>query len=146
MAATFLGLEPLLIAHLRTAAPALVRTVGAVRDIADAITRGQGAPGLYVGLESYRVVDDVARVVARIEQRWTVVTLVTNAAQADAAARLRAEADPIVTAVVQACFGWAPSADYSALELASGGVPPQYVAAMALFPVTFTTRFSMRAA
>lgn len=133
-----LALEPLLRARLAEVS-ALAGVYGA-RELS-AMRLRQDLPGAYVSFDGYTVREISPRGrSARIVARWLVTVAVRHAgAPADGAA-VRADAAPIVNAVLGKLLGWQPGPSYSPLHLAAtGDARPEYLADVLRLPIAVTT-------
>jgi hypothetical protein len=73
-----------------------------------------------------------------VAQRWLVVLAVGNYRNADTAQGVTADAGPLLTALVKALTGWAPSADFTKL-MRQAAPRPGYLAGVGFFPLVFAT-------
>jgi hypothetical protein len=136
-----LGLETLLRARLAEV-PALLGVYGA-RERAAMTWRRQDFPVAFVAFDGYSVLETSrGGGAARVQARWLVtVTVRAVGSPADGTA-LRADAAPIVEAVLGKLLGWPPGAPYGPLHLASSqDARPEYRADAIRLPLAFTTTF-----
>ena len=143
----WLGLEPLLLEHLRRALPKAVKVVSA-RDLAGVKEAAQNTPSVQIYHRGYRPLDEqAAGALQRVEQTWLAVVVVRNAAGQKDGTATRADASDHCDAVLTALLGWKPDKSYSALRLASGAPPPAWSpGGFGYYPLAFTTNFSMKGA
>lgn len=145
---SLLALEPLLVARLRDQVPQVGGAVLSAADLATVQEQAQPAPAVHVLYEGFRVIEtqlDGARM--RVEERWSTWVVVRNVAQLDQAGAQRADAAPIVAAVVTALSGWKPPGDaprfIRALRLEPGG-RAMYSQGFAYFPLLWSTELTLR--
>lgn len=109
--------------------------------------RSQLAPALYVVLDGYAPVQEVARgSVQQVEQQWVVYATVRNAARAATGQGVRDDAAIMVDLVLKALCGWKPHADFGPLFMGSDKGPEYTDAGYGYFPIRFTTRCVVRGA
>jgi len=104
----FLALEPLLVARLREALPAPVHVLAA-RDLAGLTEGTQPTPAVHVLYRSYRPGRATAAMWEELEQYWLTVIAVRNASTLGTAEALRADAGPLMGAVIAALGAWVPA-------------------------------------
>ena len=78
---------------------------------------------------------------ALVSQRWEI-TLVVAAPNDRSGAKARAEAGPLIIAVIRALAGWRPASGCSGMELQAGGWE-EYTENMAMFGFAMTTNISI---
>lgn len=138
----FFALEDHIVRRLQAKVPG-VRAVRAARDLADLKETAQGSPELHVIFGSYSVPQSTAGgVQATVRQTWYIVCAVRHAGQRDPGALLRAEADPIINAVLKSMTGWRADLGVTRFNLAPAP-PPAYSPSYAYFPLAFTTELSV---
>jgi hypothetical protein len=147
MDSEWLGLEALLLAHLRESLPKTVKVLSA-SDLAGVKEAGQQTPSVQIYHRGYRPVEfQAAGAIQRVEQTWLAVVVVRNAAGQKDGAATRGAASEHCDAVLKALLGWKPSKTYSALQLASGAPPPAWSpGGFGYYPLAFSTSFSIKGA
>jgi hypothetical protein len=133
-----LGLEPLLRSRLAEI-PGFVAIYGAPA-IDDPLLAAE-LPAAYVIWDGYKVIESGPNGrAARIASRWHVVVAVHNPQQQRDGAPARADAAPLVNAVLGKLMGWRASSLYSPLVLSDpGSITPTYRGGALRFPIAVTT-------
>lgn len=103
----FLALEPLIVARLRAALPAHVHVLAA-RDLAGLTEGTQPTPAVHVLYRGYRPGRATAAMWEELDQIWLTVVAVRNASTLGTAEALRADAGPLMGAVIGALGAWVP--------------------------------------
>lgn len=147
MLTDYLQAGSLIEARIRTAAPTIKRVspLGNLYSLLEnepdrmaAHISGQ-LPAAFVGFDGEApgdaAGDDFTHLVM---QRWLVVLAVGNYRASDTAAGVTADAGPLLSELVQALTGWAPSADFSKL-VRQAAPRPGYLAGVGFFPLVFAT-------
>lgn len=138
-----LGLEPLLRARLASI-PGLAGVHGAA-DVDDIGLRVE-LPAAYVVWDGYTVSETTSMGrAARTATRWNVVIAVRNPLTPGDGAPVRADAAPLVDAVLASLLGWAPGYPYAPLVLANpGAITPSYRGGILKFPIAVTSEVVVR--
>lgn len=136
MLADYLAAGPLLMQRIRAAVPS-VAAVLAARDLSRLAESTLQSPAVFVVYDGDRLGDAAGRGGARIvHQRWLVVLAVRNATQSDGGAALTNEAGPLLSALIEALQGWAPSDDFRPLVRIAAPLPG-FSPAFAFYPLAF---------
>lgn len=138
-----LGLEPLLRERLREVT-GLAAIYGAP-ELADLDSRYE-TPAAYVVWDGYKVIEASSNGrAARVSTRWHVVVTVRNPLDPADGAPARADAAPLVQAVLGKLLGWSPGFPYGPLVLADAGeIQPTYRGARLKFPIAVTSEVVVR--
>lgn len=138
-----LGLEPLLRARLAEVA-GLVAIYGAP-ELADLDSR-YDTPATYVVWDGYKVIEAASNGrAARVSTRWHVIVTVSNPLEPADGAPARADAAPLVKAVLGKLLGWSPGYPYGPLVLAEAGdIHPTYRGSRLRFPIAVTSELVLR--
>jgi len=140
MLADYLAAEELIIARL-TERVGSVRAVLSAADLAGVQEAKQTTPALHVVYDGDRLGDSAGRGIAnQVYQRWLVITAVRSARGQRTGAGAREAAGPIISAVLQALLGWAPSDEHQPLVRTSAPRPHFSAGGFAYFPLAFETR------
>lgn len=141
----YLAAEALLLARLSDQVPG-VKAVLAAADLEGVEEAKQVTPALHLVFGGYRPLRQGQGAGGRLvetEQTWWVVVAVKNLRTAKTGTDARAEAGPLLAAVLGALLGWKPSPDHAPLELAPaprGGFSKGF----GYYPLAFVTRVIMR--
>lgn len=138
-----LGLEPLLRERLREVT-GLAAIYGAP-ELVDIDARYE-TPAAYVVWDGYKVIEAASTGrAARVATRWHVVVTVRNPLNPADGAPARADAAPLVKAVLGKLLGWAPGYPYGPLVLADAGdLTPGYRGSRLKFPIAVTSEVVLR--
>ncbi len=140
----WLGLEPLLLAHLAAKLDAKVKVLPA-RDLAGVLENQQIVPAVQIYFGGYRTVESQANgAIQRIEQTWYAVTTVRNAAAQNNGKASRDDAGLISSQVLRYLLGWLPAKNFSRLNLANAPKPAFSKGGYGYIPLGFTTQMSVR--
>lgn len=142
-ASLMLGLEPLLRERLREVT-GLAAIYGAPE--LDDIDARYETPAAYVVWDGYKVIETASNGrAARVATRWHVVVTVRNPLDPADGAPARADAAPLVQAVLGKLLGWAPGHPYGPLVLADAGeMTPVYRGSRLKFPIAVTSEVVLR--
>lgn len=143
MIADHLALGALLVARIRDRVADLP-LVEQLHDV-DAIEERLNArrAGAIVVYDGDRLGETAGRGAAQIvHQRWLVVLAVRNARGADTGEGARAQAGPLITALLTALQGWQPGADHRPLVRVAAPAPG-YSPAFAYYPLAFEAPISV---
>lgn len=136
MSTDYFAAEPLIIARLKAAVPAL-RTVLGVAELADVPAASQPTPAAFVIYDGDELGATSSSGAAQIvKQRWLVVIAVSQG-KGDGYDSRRV-AGPLVSDTLAALQGWAP-AGYREMHRV-GGPGPAYVNGVAYLPLAFTAQ------
>jgi len=136
MLTDYLAAGPLLMQRIRAAVPG-VAAVLAARDLSRLAESTLQSPAVFVVYDGDRLGDAAGRGGARIvHQRWLVVLAVRNATQADGGTALAHDAGPLLSGLIEALQGWAPSADFRPLYR-SNAPPPDFSPSFGFYPLAF---------
>ncbi len=134
----FLSLEPLLVEHLKATVPAVNGKVFAASDLEGVEERSQPKPAIHVIYNGYRIEQSQAAAKrALVQQSWSVVVVVRNVRATGE--RARSEGGALLRHVLEACLGWKPSPEHSALELGAPVYRTTYRNGAVYLPLLFTT-------
>ncbi len=103
----FMALEQLIVARLRDALPAHVHVLAAA-DLADLTVGTQPTPAVHVLYRTYRPTKDGPAMWEEFDQYWLTVVTVRNASTLNTAEAVRADAGPLMGAVIAAMGAWVP--------------------------------------
>lgn len=130
-----LSLEPLLRARL-AAIPGLAGVYGLAELGAE---KSRPAPCAYVVFDGAQVVEtNPPYDKARLAARWLVVLAVKNVAAAADGRAARADAQPLVAAVLKSLMGWRPDRAHQELKLVECA-RPEFQGGLLLLPLVFET-------
>lgn len=132
------AIEPLLKERIRAALAAFpALKVLSAQDLAGIEERLQHTPAVHVIADRLRPIDKTGRI-AWVE-RWLTVVVVKNATQGKGGEASRADASPILAALVEALTGWQPSpADLRVKPLVPVPAPaPGFTAVHGYYPLAW---------
>ncbi|MEZ7896019.1 MAG: hypothetical protein QMB75_09065 [Thauera sp.] len=141
----FMALEPLLLDRLRAALPAHVHVLAA-RDLAGLTEGTQLTPAVHVLYRDYRPGRAPASGWEELDQLWLTVIAVRNVSTLSTNEAVRADAGPLMGAVIGALGGWRPDLrGYKPLSL-DGAPAAGYRAGFGYFPLGWRAPMRVRAA
>jgi len=136
MLADYLAAGPLIMQRIRDAVADIAAVLPA-RDLSRLAESELQSPAVFVVYDGDRLGDAAGRGGARIvHQRWLVVLAVRNAAQSDGGAALTGDAGPLLSDLLEALQGWAPSVDHRPLYRVAAPLPG-YSPAFGFYPLAF---------
>lgn len=141
----FLALEAPLIARLREHLPGSVHVLG--RHDLGAITEGaQPTPAVHVLYRGYRPRQSDTAMIEEFDLLWLTVVAVRNAATLDSGAAARADAGPLMSAVIEVLGPWVPPLPgYQSMHLADAP-DVGYQAGFGYFPLGWRVAVRQRVA
>lgn len=137
----FYDLENAIIARLK-AEVAQLKHVAGVNDPVELAPGSHWTPAAAVVHDGYRALESRAGAEQIIAQRWLVAVIV-HAPNERSGAKARAEAGPLLMAVIAALKGWRPAPGTSRLELADGPGEEYTDDGLAIFPAVFISRMKI---
>lgn len=138
---SFLAAWPAILERLSTRVPAAMAVVS--QPDMDAIaTDAHPRPCLHVLWDGYEPLESLHNGSARVQQRWTVVVDVRDAAGPSQVAQYAGE---MADAVMSALLGWRPATGLHVMQIASSSEGPKIGESYCLLPLTFTTALAVTA-
>lgn len=142
----YLSAEQPIIDRITALVPGLVGVYHAA-DLDGVADKKQFAPAVHVLYKGDRVVEGQGGRSTTgerqcVDQFWYVVLAVRNSRQAATGEPVRLDAGPLLTLILRALQGWAPTVEHSPLKRTSG-VDAGFSAGYLYIPLLFTTRITV---